>query len=384
VHVHIVDPSAYTPPYDDALCRALAAAGANVDLYTSAFAYGAVPAADDYTRHEDFYRLAHRTTLSGARGRASLVLKLAEHAPDMLRYRRRARTADIVHFQWLTVQPLDLHLLPARRPDGRLVLTAHDIMPREPRRGQLAAQRRLYDRFDAIVTHSEHGRARLTGELGMDDRRVHVIPHGVLRPWAGVDESEDPPAGLLAEFTQTTKPVVLFFGLLRPYKGVDVLLDAWRRAQPNLDGELWIAGMPRMDMSLLRASAPPSVRFFTEFVSDASLHWLLRRANLVVLPYRDIDASGAALTALGAGVPLLLSDAGAFPELAATGAARVVGSGDSVTLAQALVELLADPETLRTMGQRADEAAAGPYAWEHIGAQTLALYETLLSDNSRS
>ncbi len=382
MRVHIVDPSAYTPPYDDALCRALAAAGANVDLYTSAFNYGAVPAAHGYARHEDFYRLAHRTTRSRARGRVALTLKLAEHGPDMLRYRRKARTADIVHFQWLTVQPLDLHLLPKRRPGVRLVLTAHDIMPREPRPGQLAAQRRLYDRFDAIVTHSEHGRARLKGELGMDDRRVHVIAHGVLRPWAGVNESGDPPAQLPAEFAHTTGPAVLFFGLLRPYKGIDVLLEAWRAAQPLLDGELWIAGMPRMELAFLRASAPPGVRFFTEFVSDASLYWLLRRASLVVLPYRDIDASGAAFTALGAGVPLLLSDAGSFPELAATGAARIVPSGDSAALAEALVELLANPETLQTMAQRANEAAAGLYAWDHIGAQTLALYETLLRENS--
>ena len=72
-----------------------------------------------------------------------------------------------MHFQWLTVQQLDGPLLPARpRP---LVLTAHDVLPREPRPGQRAAQRRLYERFDAIVVHSEHGRARLIDELG--DRR---------------------------------------------------------------------------------------------------------------------------------------------------------------------------------------------------------------------
>ncbi len=59
------------------------------------------------------------------------------------------------------------------------MLTAHDILPREARPGQRAAQRRLYDRFDAIVVHSEHGRRRLTGELGVDPERVHVIPHGV-------------------------------------------------------------------------------------------------------------------------------------------------------------------------------------------------------------
>ena len=49
------------------------------------------------------------------------------------------------------------------------MLTAHDVLPREPRPGQRAAQRRLYERFDAVVVHSEHGRARLIEELG--DRR---------------------------------------------------------------------------------------------------------------------------------------------------------------------------------------------------------------------
>ncbi len=57
------------------------------------------------------------------------------------------------------MQPLDGHLLPRGRP---LVLTAHDVLPREPRPGQRAAQRRLYGRFDAVVVHSEHGRERLT------------------------------------------------------------------------------------------------------------------------------------------------------------------------------------------------------------------------------
>jgi hypothetical protein len=58
MRVHVVDPSAYTPPYDHALCRALAAAGADVALYTSRFAHGAVAAADGSERREYFYRLA--------------------------------------------------------------------------------------------------------------------------------------------------------------------------------------------------------------------------------------------------------------------------------------------------------------------------------------
>ena len=190
MRVHVVDPSAYTPPYDHALCRALAAAGAEVELFTSRFAYGDVPAPANQ-RRELFYRLAHRGDAAGQRSRASRALKLAEHVPDMLRYRRAARAADVVHFQWLTVQPLDAHLLPHRHPTDsethtprpRLVLTAHDVLPREPRPGQLAAQRRLYERFDAVVVHSEHGRGRLL-DLGVDPERVHVIAHGALTPLA--------------------------------------------------------------------------------------------------------------------------------------------------------------------------------------------------------
>src|SRR5919201_6925197 len=85
------------------------------------------------------------------------------------------RAADVIHFEWLTVQPLDVHLLPRGRPT---VLTAHDVLPREPRPGQLRAQRRLYERVDAVVVHSAHGRERLVVDLKVDLERVHVVPHG--------------------------------------------------------------------------------------------------------------------------------------------------------------------------------------------------------------
>ena len=109
MRVQVVDPSAYTPPYDRALCAALARAGADVELVTSRFAYGDVPSADGYRVNELFYRQAGRFA---AGGRARFPTKLAEHVPDMLRYRRHAREADVVHWQWLTVQPVDTFLLP--------------------------------------------------------------------------------------------------------------------------------------------------------------------------------------------------------------------------------------------------------------------------------
>ncbi len=360
MRVHVVDPSAYTPPYDHALCAALAEIGVDVELYTSRFAYGPVAPAQGYTRREFFYGRAF-----GAQGsRTRMLAKLAQHLPDMLRYRRAAHTADVVHFQWLTVQHLDGLLLPHGRP---LVLTAHDVLPREPRPGQLTAQQRLYERFEAVVVHSEHGRRRLTRELGIDPACVHTIPHGAFAHLAQGPSLPPPHA--------TDKPVVLCFGLMRPYKGLDVLIEAWRGIE---HAELWIAGLPRMDISALQATAPPNVRFDAHFIGDTELPAYFQRADLVVLPYREIDQSGVLFTALAFGKPLLLSDVGGFPEIAATGAARTVPAGDPAALHDALGELLADPAALAELAAASRAAASGRYSWERIARAHLRLYEQLL------
>lgn len=368
MRVHVVDPSAFTPPYDHALCRALARAGAEVELHTSRFAYGRVAAPEGYERCESFYRRAAR--VRGARARR--LAKLAEHVPDMLRYRRTALAADVVHFQWLTVQHLDGLLL----PDRPRLLTAHDILPREPRPGQRAAQRRLYDRFDAVVVHSEHGRRRLTGELGIDPDRVHVIPHGVFEHLAETqgDEPAAPPF-------ETEKPVVLCFGLMRPYKGIDLLLEAWQGIE---QAELWIAGMPRMDIEGLLAAAPANVRFVPRFIGDRELGSYFRRADLVVLPYREVDQSGVLFTALAFAKPLLLSDVGGFPEVARTGAARTFPSGDAPALHAAMVELLANPRARAEMSGCARQATSGEYSWEQIARRTMALYSELIGARGES
>ncbi len=210
MRVHVVDPPAYTPPYDHALCSALAREGVDVTLLTSRFAYGRVPRGDGYGVDEFFYR-----RVPPRPGRARSAIRLAQHVPDMLRYRRRAARADVVHFQWLSVQQLDTALLPRARP---LVLTAHDVLPKEPRIGQHDAQRRLYEKVDAVVVHSAHGRDRLVRELAVDEAKVTVIPHGAFTHL--LDVSDAPP--LPPDLAAVEKPVVLLFGLMRPYKGIDV------------------------------------------------------------------------------------------------------------------------------------------------------------------
>jgi glycosyltransferase involved in cell wall biosynthesis len=358
VRVSVADPQAFTPPYDRALCAALARAGADVELVTSRFAYGELPPPEGYAVRELFYARAR-----GAPGsRLRRATKLVSHVPDMLRYRRVAARADVVHFQWLGLPWVDDRLL----PDRPVVLTAHDLLPREPRPGQLAAQRRLLRRVDAVVVHSEYGRRQLVERLGLAPPKVHVIHHGAFVPGHA--------GSLPPEIADDGRPVVLLFGLLRPYKGLDTLLHAWA----GIEGaQLWIVGRPMMELP----PVPAGVSLVARFVGSDEADAVLRRADVVVLPYtrtERFDQSGVLATALGAGRPTVLSDIGGFSEIAATGAARLVTPGDADALRDALAVLVADPAQRERMSAAALAAARGPYSWEAAARATLAVYERLV------
>jgi glycosyltransferase involved in cell wall biosynthesis len=368
MRVQLVDPSAFTPPYDRALAAALARAGADVELLTSRFLYGPVPKADGYRVRECFYR---RSAVRGLRAPGRRAFKLAEHLPDMLRFRRQA-DADVLHYQWLTLPALDARLLPAQRPQ---VMTAHYVLPPQPSRRQLAGARRAFGAMDAVVAHSEHGARRLRDQVGLDPGRVRVIHHGAFDYLTSLPEEKPLPS----ELAGAEGPVILFFGLLRPYKGIDTLLEAFRRVE---GAELWIVGNPRMELGPLRQladEAPGRVRFLTRFVEDAEIPALMHAADVVVLPYRNAEHSGVLYAALAFGKPLVLSAVGGFPEVAEQGAARLVPPEDPTALAGELSELVEDEFARAELGKAAAAAASGSYSWDEAARQTLALYEDLLA-----
>lgn len=368
--VQLVDPSAFTPPYDRALAAALARAGAEVELLTSRFLHGEVPAAEGYAVDERFYR---RSAKRGLGARARLPFKAAEHVPDMLRL-RGALDADVVHYQWLTVPALDALLLPRRRPR---VMTAHYVAPPDASGSRVLAARLAFNRMDVVVAHSEHSAAHLRERLGLDPAKVRVIPHGAFDYLTRLPEEPLP-----TELAGAEGPVILCFGLIRPYKGTEALLEAFREVP---GAELWIVGNPRMDVAPLRElaeQAPGRVRIVPRFVEEAEIPAIFRRADVVALPYLDAEHSGVLYTGLAFGKPLVLSAVGGFPEVAATGAARLVSPGDPQALAAALADLCADESARAELAAAATRAAAGPYSWDEAARLTLELYRELVEARS--
>ncbi len=367
-----VDPSAFTPPYDRSLSAALARGGARVRLLTSHFPYGPVPDPDGYELIEAFYRRAHRLD---PKSPARRPLKGFEHSFGMARLARQARRSQIVHYQWLTWPRLDRRLLGSAATRPRLY-TLHYPLPCRDDRAACAREAALLHRFDAVVVHTVDGARRLREDLGIDPARIEQIPHGVFDYLTALPVEQPLPSEFAAVPSDT--PVILFFGLLRPYKGLDVLLEAARL----LDGaEIWICGMPRMDLTALvdaAARAAARVRWLPRFIADAEIPALMRRADLVVLPYREIEQSGVVYAAMAFAKPLLLTEVGGFRELVAAGAARGVVPGDPEQLAAALRTLLDDRGARLALSTRAAELARGEYSWDTVARRHLDLYSRLL------
>jgi glycosyltransferase involved in cell wall biosynthesis len=344
VRVVLADPPAFTPPYDHELAAALARAGADVELVTAPFRFGDAPAPDGYRRSELFYPLSSRLF---RRSPLRLPLKALEHPLGLARL--RARAADVVHLQWLSLPQLD-RFLRLRAPS---VFTAHDVLPRRTA-SKRALWRTILGRFDAVVVHSDHGRAALA-ELGVE---AHVIPHPV---FPGDPRRADDGRTLLS------------LGVIRPYKGLGDAIDALRAIS---GARLVVAGDPLEPVAPYRERAEGlEVDWRLGFLPDAEVDRALGEATVALFPYRpELDQSGALLRALGAGVPAVAYDVGGIAEpVRRFGAGRVVPAGDVEALTAAARELLGDPaalEAARAGALRAREELT----WDAAARAHLALY----------
>jgi glycosyltransferase involved in cell wall biosynthesis len=350
MRVLLVDPPAFTPPYDHALASALAAAGADVELVTSPFRFGAAPEPNGYRRSELFYPVSSRAF---RRSSLRIPVKLLEHPVGLARLRRRK--ADVAHLQWLAAPELDDRLLRLREP---LVFTAHDVLPRRTA-AKRDLWRRLFGRFERIVVHSERAREQLS-EL-VDPERLRVIPHPV---FPSEPERADDGRTLLA------------LGIIRPYKGLGDAISATKRIE---GARLLVAGDPLEDVAHYRETAGDRAEWRLGFLSEAEVDRALGESTVAVFPYRpEIDQSGALLRALGAGVPVVTYDVGGMAEpVRRFGAGRVVPAGEVEALADAARELLDDPEALEAARQGANRARS-ELTWEASARAHLDLYGELV------
>jgi glycosyltransferase involved in cell wall biosynthesis len=372
VRIALLDPPGYSPAYDHHLASALAARGHEVELLTAPFAFGEPPAPDGYRRRELFLPLSGRLLRRAPRSRLRFLVKGAEYVPSVLRLVRgvNALEPDVVHVQWVALPRYDLPWLARLRRRRPLVLTAHNVVPHE---GDVDPEqrRRLYTAFDRIVVHTRSGVEELA-RFGIAPERIVRIPHGTFD--APPATSIEPPSGR----------TLLFFGLIRRYKGLDVLV----RALPQItEARLIVAGDPLDPVEPVQRLAQElgvaqRIDWRLGYLPQREVELLMREATLTVFPYLSGEsASGALSTALGHGRPAVVTDV-LGESLAEYGAGAVVPPEDPTALAGAVNRLLDDPAALQE-AFRGTERARQALSWPAIAEAHERLYSDLIAKVER-
>jgi glycosyltransferase involved in cell wall biosynthesis len=377
LQVLLVDPSLFTAPYDAALTQGLLAA--DVDPMWATRPKRARDRQELPLERTDpfFYRRVDEARWIPARLK-SLAKGLAHFTGLLTLLWRVYRTKpDVVHFQWIVVPPLDVMAMAVIRRWCPLVLTVHDTVPFNGQK-MTALQRFGHDgptrQAHRLIVHTRSGRQALI-DRGIPAAKIVVVAHGALAlavPLPTAPAPRDP------------RWTFLMFGEIKPYKGLDVLVEAVRLLpEPVRQGlRIVLAGRPRMDMDPvlgrireLGLDAQFDLRLHRQ--SEEEMASLFDEADCFLFPYLQIDASGVYFLVKSLGKWMIASRIGIFAEDLVEGIqGELVPAADAKALALAMQSAC--------LRRPACEAVSSSDAWADIGRSTRALYEQVVAESGSS
>lgn len=317
----------------------------------------------------------------------------------VMHYRRRERTflrwiedhddaCQGVHFHEYTMWLAPRHFRWLRERGKLLFCTIHNIYPHGYTPGKpgvvgslLLRWRRVAFRLcDALFVHSENLQRHLAEFLGPGHPPIFVTPHGVWKP-AGDNLTAASPEERLR------RRHLLFFGVIRPNKGLHILLDAM---EDLADCTLTVAGQPQEVRYLERIRAMvrrlPSgrIELVDRFVEDDEMVRLFDQSSLVVLPYTSFTAqSGVLHDALAHGLPVVATDVGALGEsVRSWDIGQVVPPNDYAALAAAIRQMLT-PERYAQASAAVNRASEN-LSWNHVAEILIEAYRSTWRDGSKA
>jgi len=266
---------------------------------------------------------------------------------------------------------------PLRKRGTRVVLVCDNLLPHEKRPLDRELSAWMLRNSDGYLVMSESVERDLAAlKPGAPYRRV---PHPL---YAQFDGGRFDRARARARLgLDPDGEVVLFFGYVRRYKGLDTLLEAWPAVRARRPATLVVAGDFYEDPAPYRAlaaaaGAPAAVRLREGYQSDEDVEALFRAADVVVLPYRSATQSGVTHVAYALGVPVITTDVGGLAETVRPGeTGLVVPPADPAALAEAIVRYFAEGLGPRLRdGVRALQAA---HSWDALADRTVELVDAL-------
>jgi glycosyltransferase involved in cell wall biosynthesis len=293
--------------------------------------------------------------------------------------------SDLLHVQWwsLPLSPIYAALCLGFKLRRKPVLfTIHNVESHDPSRSYTAICRLLFKLGDHYIVHSESNNEALIRDYHVRPGKVTRIPHGPLD--LHLKEAPDRDRIRKELGFSTGDQVILLYGAIRPYKGIETALQALAQVARECPRcKLLIAGKPwvsweRYAQLIAALGLVDRVVTRLQYVPSNEVYKLFTAADLVLLPYTRFEAqSGVGATALSFRKPMIVSAVGGLPDLVAD-ARYVVPPGDVSALAERMLDCLQNPLELARMSSDA-AAAAESMSWTSIARKTWMIYALLLN-----
>jgi len=245
------------------------------------------------------------------------------------------------------------------------------VPPREDNRLYAAVQGLSISLADRIIVLSEIHRGSLTC-FGKSLESVDVVHHGEFG--IGVVTSDVP-----------LSRQILFFGRLLPYKGIDILIDAFKLlVQRYPDYRLVVAGRGTVPPKLKALAINSRVEIYNDWLSDKEINRKCIESDFAVFPYIDASQSGAVAVAQSLGRPVIVTRVGGLPEQIIEGeTGLIVPPSNAQALTCAMEQLINNPQMAIAMGKKARHLYTTSFNWEAMAEQTVQVYYRALAGRQK-
>lgn len=386
--IAIVDASFFSLPYDTELAQALSELGEDVLLFGRGFRKcedRVIPKNIKHIPH--FYRLSDSFSERFPDSKTVKAIKAIEHIVGLatLFFKLRRYKPDIVHLQWAPFPLVDYFFLKSLIRKIPVVFTAHNSIAAHGVKKsflQVAGLDRVAISASVVIVHTEKTKSSFL-EKGIDSNDLIVIPH------PPISLRGPKPEIISAAKSSKKKSInILLFGALKPYKGLNLLVEAALELnEAGVRFNLSVVGKPFYDlepiMRMVReANAESYIKFDLGFKTEAILHEVITCSDIVVFPYMEIDASGALSLMRPYRKAIVVTNVGVFSELKIPEEVESfcrVPPGGKEELKFALSRLIQDSESRAKNIKFMTESLSGLGTWKDSALKHIDVYQKLVS-----
>jgi D-inositol-3-phosphate glycosyltransferase len=384
----VIDACQFSANYNYCLLDALAKKGERIIYTTTKFAHGHIPDPPDVMVFRCFFFLARLAGTVTSSVSVRRFLRAIEYPLNLLILLAFVliKHIKVVHFIWVVSPQLDYLLIGLLQLTGcRIVYTAHNPFPHEPKAGDIRKYSRIYQRVDHVIALTNYTRNEIMAHCGIPAGKISVLPHGNYEALFSRYGCNDDLANKVRQKAAGRK-IIAFLGHIRPYKGLEVFVDAFGLIKQRMPQSFFLVASSVLmgdkrdwEEKLTENCKPDDLWTDLRFVPVEDIKAYLSVIDVLVQPYISASQSGNTVMAYAAGVPVISTNVGGLAEMTEDGkTGYIIAPNDPEAIANAVSKCFKD-DNYEKMSHNARRAAAEQFNWEKIAEQTAAVYWQVMS-----